>query len=358
MRILYLSDFRPLPTKQVRTEEYVADGFEALGHELIRFQIGPYRERERIGELNPDLILLNHSRDMPRHWIRALPAENPRALVVQWIFDYLRDPGLEKKWFLPRGRAWHLSFLKDRERFAHYQSLGIECHWLHQGAPPGLGFATQTDPAHMCEIAFLGNPRRHHPFRIEVLRRLVAEGFNLHIYTNPIYFRSWRRLGLPRENLFPNLHDADMAPVCASARIVLGVGCYEDEWEGFWSSRPYLTMAMGGFFVTQYVKGMEEHFENGRHLLWWHDPDECVSLVREYLDRPQERERIRREGSDHVYRHHTYRQRCGELAAICEERLERLRAGEVPPLAEPVERSPWLHPISALRRKLGGTGSS
>jgi len=357
MRILYLSEFRPAAAGQVRTEHYVASSLEELGHEVIRFQGGPYRDRHRIRDLEPDLILVHHSRDMPRRWIRALPAENPRALVVQWLFDYLRDPGLEQKWFLPRAKAWHLSFLKDLERFDYYRSLGIDCHWLHQGAPAHFEFATATDPAHACDVAFLGNPRRHHAYRLRVLQRLSAEGFRLHIYTNPVYNRHWRRLGLEK-HVRPALHDAEMAPVCATAKIVLGLGCYEDEWEGFWSSRVYLTMASGGFFVTQYVKGMERHFEQGRHLLWWKSVDEGVAMLREYLDRPEERERIRREGYEHVHRHHRYVDRCRELVAVCEGRLAQLRAGGLQSVSEPGWRSAWQRRVSGIRRRLQKASST
>lgn len=301
-----------------RTEEYIAAALDDLGHEVIRFQAPPYRRRKRIAEQDPQIVLVNHSRDMPRRWVKALPRENPSALIVQWIFDYLRYPGRESKWFLPRGHAWGLSFLKDRERIPAYRDQGIECHWLHQGAPASFLFATTRDPAHECDVAFLGNP--HNEYRLEVLRRLQDEGFRLHVYTNPINFKKWRKAGF--ERVFPNLHDEAMGPVCASATFVLGVGSFPDEWEGYWSSRPYLTLASGGLFLTQYVRGMEDHFENGRHLLWWRDLDECLALIRRYRDRREDRDRIRRAGYAHVHQHHTYHHRCREFIEVCERHLQ------------------------------------
>jgi len=262
-------------------------------------------------------VLVHHSRDMPRRWIQRLPRENPDALVVQWIFDHLRDWGWEKRWFLPRARAWSLSFLKDRERFDWYRAQGIRCHWLHQGAPSGLPFARRIEPQHTCDVAFLGNP--HHSFRIEVLQYLRDHGLRIHIYTNPIHIDRWRKEGF--EHVFPSLHDAEMAPVCASARFVLSVGFYPDEWEGYWSSRPYLTLASGGLCLAQYVRGMEDHFENGRHLLWWRDLGECVSLIRQYRDRPEARDEIRSAGWEHVHRVHSYRARVEELVRICSDEL-------------------------------------
>jgi len=317
LRILYISDFRPMP-RLVRTEEYIAKALEGLGHEVIRFQTPSWRRRKRIAEHAPDLLLVNHRRDMPRRWVRAPPSENPGSLVVQWIFDYLRVPAQrESKWFLPRARTWDLSFLKDRERFPAYRAEGIDCHWLHQGAPPGLPFATERDPAHECDVAFLGNP--HNDYRLGMLKRIQDEGFRLNVYTNPIHFKKWRKAGI--ERVLPALHDAEMGPVCASATFVLGVGCFPDEWEGFWSSRPYLTLASGGLFLTQYVRGMEEHFEHDRHLLWWKDIDECLELIRRYGALADDRERIRREGYAHVHAHHSYEERCREFISECERRL-------------------------------------
>ena len=325
MRIAYVSNFRPAP-RYKGTEEYVAQALADLGHEVIRFQVPPYRRRGAIARLEPDVILLHHSRDLPSRWIRALPRENPRALVVQWLFDHVRPPA-EEKWFLARARAWHVSFLKDRGRFPAYRAEGIACHWLHQGAPAGFAFASEPDPRHACDVAFLGNP--HHEFRIEVLKRIQAEGFRVHVYTNPANFGPWHRAGF--EHVFENVHDAQMGPVCASARFVLAVGFYLDEWEGYWSNRIYMTLASGGLPLTQYVRGMEEHFEHGKHLLWWRSPDECLSLIREYADRPDERERIRRAGYEEVHRRHTYHDRAREFAAVCEEHLARLRAREPAP---------------------------
>jgi len=357
MRIVYLADFRPFPNL-VRSEEYVADGLEQLGHEVVRHQIEPYEDQVRlqIPALEPDVVLVSHARKMPEHWIEALPRENPNALIVQWLFDYLRDPGLERKWFLPRAKAWDLSFLKDRERFAYYRSLGIDCHWLHQGTPPNLPFAEETDPAHECDVAFLGNPRLHHPFRPAVLRRLLREGLDLHVYTNPVFFRRWRWLGVRRE-LFSNLHDAEMRPVCATAKVILGLGCFKKEWDGYWSSRPYLTLGSGGFFVTQYVSGMEEHFENGKHLVWWKDLDEGVELIRHYIERPEERERIRRAGFEHVHAHHRYVDRCRILADVCEDRLARLRGGGLRRAAPVPARDSWRKPLEAAARLLGNRRS-
>lgn len=309
----------------VRTEEYIATALEELGHEVHRVQVPPYLGRlRRIGRLEPDVILVHHSREMSRRWVKRLKAASPDALVVQWLFDHLRDWGWEEKWFLPRARVWDLSFLKDRERFPYYQSEGLRVHWLHQGTPPGVPFGVEPDPDHACDVAFLGNP--HHPFRLQVLHRIADEGYRVHIYTNPANAKTWRQKGF--EHVFPNVHDADMAPVCASARFILGVGFFPDEWEGYWSSRPYLTLAAGGLFLTQYVRGMEEHFVHGRHLLWWRDVDECLELIRQYTPRTEEREKIRRAGYEHVHAHHSYRQRCAEFVQVCEAELERLRGGE------------------------------
>jgi spore maturation protein CgeB len=51
---------------------------------------------------------------------------------------------------------------------------------------------------------------------------------------------------------------------------------------------------------------MEEFFTNREHLVWYRNEEECVELVKEFLAKPEERERIAAQGYDLVHEHHTF----------------------------------------------------
>ncbi|NLM87268.1 MAG: glycosyltransferase family 1 protein, partial [Syntrophomonadaceae bacterium] len=49
------------------------------------------------------------------------------------------------------------------------------------------------------------------------------------------------------------------------------------------------------------------------HLVWSKSPEETLDLVNYYLQHPQLRQRIARQGQAEVYRKHTYQQRVPEI---------------------------------------------
>jgi spore maturation protein CgeB len=93
--------------------------------------------------------------------------------------------------------------------------------------------------------------------------------------------------------------------VCRGAKIIIGADI-TDKVEGYWSNRLWLTLGCGGFFLTAYVRGMENFFENKRHLVWYHSETECLSLAEEYLAKPDSRHKIARQGYHLVHEHHTF----------------------------------------------------
>ncbi len=316
MRIAYVGNFGPVRgSDTVRAEVYIARALRKLGHEVVPVQVPPYLFRRRISRLQADVVLVSHCRDMPRRWIEALPRENPGSLVVQWLFDVLSAEPFqrrEREWFIPRAKVWHLSFIKERGRFEYYRSLGIACYWLQEAAPE-FPFAERVVEEHRCDLAFVGNP--HSPYRLEVVRQVQARGYRVHVYCHKRNVRKWREAGM--KHVFSSVADETLGGVCGSAAFVLAVGVGPQDPEGYWSNRVYMTLAHGGLVLHQYVPGLEEHFEHGKHLLWWRDVRELLALLERYRDDEEARRRIRYEGWHHVRRYHTYESRCAELVEVC-----------------------------------------
>lgn len=75
-----------------------------------------------------------------------------------------------------------------------------------------------------------------------------------------------------------------------SAKINIGINHFNVT--RYYEERLVECMASGRMHMTLYIPGMERDFVNHKHLVWFKSADECVQLVRFYLDNDVKRERI------------------------------------------------------------------
>lgn len=102
----------------------------------------------------------------------------------------------------------------------------------------------------------------------------------------------------------------------ASSKVVVGDSlCLGFDYPDYWSDRVYETLGRGGFLIHPHVKGMERHFKDGEHLVFYEygDFEQLQFLIDYYLENPAEREVIRRQGHEHVKASHTYTQRWQQI---------------------------------------------
>ncbi|HPD61701.1 MAG TPA: glycosyltransferase [Thermodesulfobacteriota bacterium] len=145
------------------------------------------------------------------------------------------------------------------------------------------------------EVAFIGAAKD--PDRVNLIKE-INKHFNLKVWGG-----EWERHGLKchKHNVYPD----EFAKICSGSKIILGIDV-SDQVEGYFSNRTWITLGCGGFLLTRYVPGLEKIFINKKHLVWYHNIDECPHLIAEYLKKDEERERISREGYHYVHEHHTY----------------------------------------------------
>ena len=84
------------------------------------------------------------------------------------------------------------------------------------------------------------------------------------------------------------------------------------------SDRFYRILACGCFCLTQYFPGIENMFERGIHLDWWHDFDELKDKINYYISKDVIRERIAKQGHEHFLKNHTWVSRVKELESLIE----------------------------------------
>ena len=157
------------------------------------------------------------------------------------------------------------------------------------------------------DVAFIGGPGRRGQrvaFLAEIARHFDTEVFGLH----------WDRWRDAHRGLRVNgpVNNREYARICASSRIVLGVNEINDD-EYYFSNRTFLTMACGAFHLTHYVPRLENVFQNGEHLAWYHDDADALAKIREWLPRDAERARVAAAGHAVVLEHHQYFHRVARI---------------------------------------------
>jgi hypothetical protein len=92
-----------------------------------------------------------------------------------------------------------------------------------------------------------------------------------------------------------------------------------EEYAG--NQRLFEATGVGTLLVTDWKKNLHEMFEPGKEVVAYHTPEECVEMIRYYLEHENERQAIARAGQQRTLRDHTCRHRMEELVSIVERYL-------------------------------------
>jgi spore maturation protein CgeB len=85
--------------------------------------------------------------------------------------------------------------------------------------------------------------------------------------------------------------------------------------------RLFEATGVGTLLITDWKVNLHDMFEAGKEVVAYRSAEECVELIRYYLEHGDEREAIARAGQRRTLREHTYYQRMQELADIVERYL-------------------------------------
>ena len=68
--------------------------------------------------------------------------------------------------------------------------------------------------------------------------------------------------------------------------------------------------------ITDWKKDLHEMFDPGKEVVAYRTPEECVELIRYYVDHEDERQAIARAGQERTLKEHTCYERTRELLDI------------------------------------------
>jgi hypothetical protein len=299
-----------------RTEASIARAAVALGHAARVLDVAGWRRRA--GSLSLTLLCWQGERFAPdfvlctRHAIaagndvlRALCRDRDSAF---WYFDAAAPlaPAV-----VQLARLTARVFATYGYQVEAFHEVGVEAHFLPQGMDPELDTpAALAPPSYQCDVSFIGSG--HYPRRYEVLAA-VAQVCRLQI-RGP----GWDTAPTALPVVGGRVRAAEFARAVRGAAISLGIDALAEqraERRGGTSNRLWRVLGMGGFFLGEYVPGIETLARPGEHAEWYRSTDEAIALVRRYLADPDGRGRIAAAGRAHALAAHTYAHRLALLLA-------------------------------------------
>ena len=253
----------------------------------------------------PDLCFVFYH-DCPRPLMEEFSRELP---TVVWMEEQCPVDASHVDYV----RLARLLCLSTPDLVRNYRERGIErSTFMLSGFSPEYHTPATGVSGFDRDIAFIGAPGRMgdrpgflawlaEHYRVEIFGRV--EPWLPYLHKHP-------RLAFARE-----VRAEDYGDVCARSKIVLGLN-QDHSARYYFSNRLFLTLACRGFQLIHYVPGVEELFEDGVHLAWFRDLDECLVKIEHYLEQPEERARIARAGYELALRSHTYAHRVRDILSI------------------------------------------
>jgi spore maturation protein CgeB len=292
-----------------KNEAAIARAVRSLGHasrlvnavtwsqNLGRFA-RPFLTRQ-VESFEPDVIILGrHATLLGEERLKRLIRGRYSAF---WYFD-LRIPPIQD--VLTLGRMVDAMFVTYLPTLETYRSLGVSnVMHLPQGMDPEFDRPARRIPRrYHCEVAFIGG---NSPHRNTVLRAM-ARSYDLQI-RGP----GWRRAPPDLPISGGPIYGRAYAQAVGGAAVSLGAHSLAAmaSQTASASNRMWKVMGCGGFYLGEWVDGIEVFGKGGVHCAWYRNLDEGIELVRHYLDHPDQRRLIVEAGRRHALEHHTYAHR-------------------------------------------------
>jgi len=89
------------------------------------------------------------------------------------------------------------------------------------------------------------------------------------------------------------------------------------------NARLFEATGVGTLLITDWKRNLPDLFEPGQEIVAYRSPQECVEMIRYYLDHTREREAIAQAGKQRTLREHTYHTRMQEFVEIVQPYLSR-----------------------------------
>jgi spore maturation protein CgeB len=327
MKILMACTCRPGKTK---VGGDIGQAFSALGHEVAYYDFDdrPLALRLTPKPLRGERFALRVAHAQNQALQRAVERERPQFILVVKGFllhaaslacvraagavvaGYWIDDPLDHERALRMARAYDVFFTNNAASVGSYRKHGLaRIHHLPSSANPQL-FRPLGIPRDL-PVAFIGTRTAGRHALLEQLRE-----FPVHVF-GP----GWRKVRLGGQiRIHPPAFGAMTNRIYNQARINLNI----HTWVGHGSAvnlRLFEVPAAGAFLLTDWVDEIADCYVEDRHISCYRGVDDLKRKLEHFLARPDECERIARDGREHFLAHHSYTSRAQRILDLAQDLL-------------------------------------
>lgn len=330
MKIAYVGNF----TQTHCTEVHLAATLESLGHQVYRRQENELM-RDWVLNLPDGVDLVLYTRTWGE-FVTLADLQSLKELHIPTASYHLdlyvglkREDGLDNDpfWrtdfvFTPDGDPVSAEVFKANGVKHYYQKAGVykaECFMNYPSKLTGASLmpdgTIDLDLERSIDVLFVGGGdkvgsphgyghKKEWPYRDALITWLYDT-----------YGDQFSKFGYPQ----PTIRNKELNQLYANTKVVVGDSvCIDFSHENYWSDRVYETLGRGGFLIHPYIKGMEEEFISGEHLVFYDYGDfkQLKSLIDYYISHDDERERIRKTGHEFVKNNCTYTERLKQMLEV------------------------------------------
>lgn len=303
--------------------------------------------REQVNDMNPHCIWLLATNSQILDMLHEV---YPKIKLIGWSGSAIAS---DVKW-----QKFDAIYSCAPETIQRMKSNGLPAHYVNNAfCEDILNFIADSQKN---ELVFIGQLIRHSEFHMErerlilklleymdvavyspsyfigngeILKAVVKKIIDkVGVYDALYYFKNGNRLGnknlrLPinmklRHRLYPPVYGIDMFSVIANAKVVLNV--HADSSSIYASNcRLFETTGVGACLLTDSKQRLNELFEDGKEIVTYSSPEDCVEKARWLLTNQQKAREIAFAGQRRCLREHTYENRVVEILPIIKDYIGR-----------------------------------
>lgn len=244
----------------------------------------------------PDILFFYKDEELTPTMLKRLKSISP---ATKFVMTYWDQRGCIPPVIMERRGLLDALLInnEDPAQFAMYKTFGIpKVFTFHHGFPINEFRDLGIKPTY--NIFFGGNNFNHGKFPLSKFRYdFITRVYKL-FGKMVVYGSGWP---FPTKKSVPrNVY----AQVLQTAHINLGMNHYSIL--RYYDRRLFECMASGRVHITKYVPGMEKHFENYKHLIWFNSMKEGLNAIQSMIKYPQKREMIAAAGKKLMCEQHSF----------------------------------------------------
>jgi SAM-dependent methyltransferase len=197
-----------------------------------------------------------------------------------------------------------------------FRDMGVTSYYQPLAFDPRVLMCIDTSRRNI-GVSFVGGISGVHGKGTQLLEYLAS--------TTPIEFWGYGALSLPSNSPIHARHRGDVwgrEMFQTLARSAITINRHIDVAENFANNmRLFEATGCGALLITDYKDNLSELFDIGKEVVAYRSPEECATLVKYYLDHPDEAQQIAKAGQARIHRDHTYEKRMKHTAELMERHL-------------------------------------